>query len=215
MKRNTRVTKSCLASTVSWARSMAPTPSQNLAGRTLGGSWGLGTGSAVSRHRRRRSGRHRARGRLRELNVPTIVVENNEKPGDSWRKRYKSLCLHDPVWYDHLPKLPFPRNWPVFSPKDKIGDFSGMYSQGDGAQLLGLHRMQEGILRREAPANGPSSCSATARKSSSGPSSSCLRRECQPSPTCRNSKAWTSSRAISTIRRSIRGRTSTKKARWW
>ena len=46
--------------------------------------------------------------RLRRLGVPTIIVERNEKPGDSWRKRYKSLCLHDPVWYDHLPYLPFP-----------------------------------------------------------------------------------------------------------
>ncbi|WP_438998532.1 nuclear transport factor 2 family protein, partial [Variovorax beijingensis] len=39
--------------------------------------------------------------RLRRLGVPTIIVERNAKPGDSWRKRYKSLCLHDPVWYDH------------------------------------------------------------------------------------------------------------------
>jgi putative flavoprotein involved in K+ transport len=67
--------------------------------------------------------------RLRQLNVPTIIIEKNERPGDSWRKRYKSLCLHDPVWYDHLPYLPFPRNWPVFSPKDKIGDWLEMYSK--------------------------------------------------------------------------------------
>jgi putative flavoprotein involved in K+ transport len=46
--------------------------------------------------------------RLKRLDVPTIIVEKNERPGDSWRKRYKSLCLHDPVWYDHLPYLPFP-----------------------------------------------------------------------------------------------------------
>lgn len=67
--------------------------------------------------------------RLRRLGVPTIVVEKNEKPGDSWRKRYKSLCLHDPVWYDHLPYLPFPDDWPVFAPKDKIGDWLEMYAK--------------------------------------------------------------------------------------
>jgi len=65
--------------------------------------------------------------RLRQLNVPTLVIEKNEKAGDSWRKRYKSLCLHDPVWYDHMPYLPFPANWPVFSPKDKMGDWLEMY----------------------------------------------------------------------------------------
>ena len=66
--------------------------------------------------------------RLRMLNVPTIIIEKNERPGDSWRKRYKSLALHDPVWYDHLPYLPFPKHWPVFSPKDKIGDWLEMYT---------------------------------------------------------------------------------------
>ncbi|MFY9851541.1 MAG: NAD(P)/FAD-dependent oxidoreductase [Trebonia sp.] len=67
--------------------------------------------------------------RLRQLGVPVIIVERNERPGDSWRKRYKSLALHDPVWYDHLPYLPFPANWPVFSPKDKIGDWLEMYTK--------------------------------------------------------------------------------------
>lgn len=67
--------------------------------------------------------------RLRQLGVPTIIIERNERPGDSWRKRYKSLCLHDPVWYDHLPYLPFPKNWPVFSPKDKVGDWLEMYTK--------------------------------------------------------------------------------------
>ncbi|WP_439501695.1 NAD(P)/FAD-dependent oxidoreductase [Aminobacter ciceronei] len=67
--------------------------------------------------------------RLRQLGVPTIIVERNERPGDSWRKRYKSLCLHDPVWYDHLPYIPFPENWPVFAPKDKIGDWLEMYTK--------------------------------------------------------------------------------------
>ncbi|SOD98275.1 flavin-containing monooxygenase [Caenispirillum bisanense] len=67
--------------------------------------------------------------RLRQLGVPTIIVERNERPGDSWRKRYKSLCLHDPVWYDHLPYMDFPANWPVFAPKDKIGDWLEMYAK--------------------------------------------------------------------------------------
>ena len=67
--------------------------------------------------------------RLRQLGVPTIIIEKNERAGDSWRKRYKSLCLHDPVWYDHLPYIPFPDNWPVFAPKDKLGDWLEMYTK--------------------------------------------------------------------------------------
>lgn len=65
--------------------------------------------------------------RLKQLGVPTVIVERNAKAGDSWRNRYRSLVLHDPVWYDHLPYLPFPSNWPVFTPKDKMGDWLEMY----------------------------------------------------------------------------------------
>ena len=67
--------------------------------------------------------------RLRRLGVPTIILEKNQRAGDSWRKRYKSLCLHDPVWYDHMPYLPFPDDWPVFSPKDKLGDWLEFYAK--------------------------------------------------------------------------------------
>lgn len=67
--------------------------------------------------------------RLRRLEVPAVVLEKNARPGDSWRNRYRSLCLHDPVWYDHLPYIPFPDHWPVFSPKDKIGDWLESYAR--------------------------------------------------------------------------------------
>lgn len=67
--------------------------------------------------------------RLRQLGVPTIILDKHPRPGDQWRNRYKSLCLHDPVWYDHLPYIPFPENWPVFAPKDKIGDWLEWYTK--------------------------------------------------------------------------------------
>ena len=67
--------------------------------------------------------------RLKQLGVPTIILEKNPRAGDSWRNRYRSLVLHDPVWYDHLPYIPFPENWPVFTPKDKLGDWLEMYAK--------------------------------------------------------------------------------------
>ncbi len=66
--------------------------------------------------------------RLKQLGVPALIVERNARIGDSWRNRYRSLVLHDPVWYDHLPYLPFPETWPVFCPKDKIGDWLEAYA---------------------------------------------------------------------------------------
>ncbi len=67
--------------------------------------------------------------RLRQLGVTSLVIDKHGRPGDQWRSRYKSLCLHDPVWYDHLPYLKFPDNWPVFSPKDKIADWLEHYTE--------------------------------------------------------------------------------------
>jgi len=65
--------------------------------------------------------------RLRQLGVPTVIIEKNPRAGDSWRNRYRALVLHDPVWYDHLPYIPFPAHWPVFTPKDKMGDWLEAY----------------------------------------------------------------------------------------
>ncbi|CAM3392546.1 NAD(P)/FAD-dependent oxidoreductase [Nocardioides dubius] len=67
--------------------------------------------------------------RLRQLGVPALVIDRYARPGDQWRSRYKSLCLHDPVWYDHLPYLKFPENWPVFAPKDKVADWLEFYTK--------------------------------------------------------------------------------------
>ncbi|KAG6914606.1 hypothetical protein DXG01_016362 [Tephrocybe rancida] len=35
--------------------------------------------------------------RLKALDIPTLVVEKNQRIGDNWRNRYDALCLHDPL----------------------------------------------------------------------------------------------------------------------
>ncbi|ORM02952.1 flavin-containing monooxygenase [Prescottella equi] len=63
------------------------------------------------------------------LGVRTLLVDRADRVGDNWRSRYDSLVLHDAVWSNHLPLLPFPANWPVFTPKDKMGDWLEIYSR--------------------------------------------------------------------------------------
>jgi len=67
--------------------------------------------------------------RFKLLNVSTLVIDRLPRVGDQWRSRYNSLCLHDPVWYDHLPYFPFPDHWPVFTPKDKIAEWLELYAK--------------------------------------------------------------------------------------
>lgn len=67
--------------------------------------------------------------RLRQLGISFVVIDKHQRPGDQWRNRYKSVCLHDPVWYDHRPYIKFSENWPVFSPKDTLGDWLESYTK--------------------------------------------------------------------------------------
>ncbi|TFK75723.1 FAD/NAD-binding domain-containing protein [Pluteus cervinus] len=67
--------------------------------------------------------------RLKMLDVSTLVVEAEGKIGDKWRNRYDSLCLHWPVWYDHMAYIPFPPSWPVYTPAPKMGDWLESYAK--------------------------------------------------------------------------------------
>ncbi|TGJ81095.1 hypothetical protein E0Z10_g7653 [Xylaria hypoxylon] len=69
-----------------------------------------------------------AAARLKVLGVDTLVIDQNDRVGDNWRKRYHQLVLHDPVWYDHMPYLNFPAQWPIFTPKDKLAQFFESYA---------------------------------------------------------------------------------------
>ncbi|EJF58505.1 FAD/NAD(P)-binding domain-containing protein [Dichomitus squalens LYAD-421 SS1] len=66
--------------------------------------------------------------RLKMLDIPTLVVEKHKRIGDQWRYRYQALCLHDPVWYDHLPYIPFPASWPVYTPAHKLANWLEAYA---------------------------------------------------------------------------------------
>ncbi|KAH7914109.1 hypothetical protein BJ138DRAFT_1144421 [Hygrophoropsis aurantiaca] len=66
--------------------------------------------------------------RLKMMGLNALVVEKNQRVGDNWRKRYAALCLHDPVWFQHMPYIPFPATWPVYIPAVKLGDWFESYA---------------------------------------------------------------------------------------
>ncbi|AGO11371.1 AaceriACR122Cp [[Ashbya] aceris (nom. inval.)] len=67
--------------------------------------------------------------RLKSFGINSLIVEKNAHVGDNWRNRYKFLVLHDPIWYDEMPYLRFPPTWPVYTPKDKLGDWFDAYAK--------------------------------------------------------------------------------------
>lgn len=65
--------------------------------------------------------------RLKQLKVDTLIVDREARIGDNWRKRYHALTLHNQVQVNHLPYMPFPPNWPVYIPKDKLANWFEAY----------------------------------------------------------------------------------------
>ncbi len=65
--------------------------------------------------------------RLKQLSVDTLIVDREKRIGDNWRKRYHALTLHNQVHVNHLPYMPFPPNWPVYIPKDKLANWFEAY----------------------------------------------------------------------------------------
>jgi cation diffusion facilitator CzcD-associated flavoprotein CzcO len=67
--------------------------------------------------------------RLGQLGVDTLIVDRNARIGDNWRKRYHSLTLHNEVFVNDLPYMPFPPNWPVYISKDKLANWLEHYAE--------------------------------------------------------------------------------------
>jgi cation diffusion facilitator CzcD-associated flavoprotein CzcO len=97
--------------------------------------------------------------RLTQLQIDALIVDREARIGDNWRNRYHALTLHNQVQVNHLPYMPFPPNWPVYIPKDKLANWfeayvesmelnywtgtafeSGAYDESDGRWTVVLGR---------------------------------------------------------------------------
>ncbi|MGA2944632.1 MAG: NAD(P)/FAD-dependent oxidoreductase [Xanthobacteraceae bacterium] len=67
--------------------------------------------------------------RLGQLGIRTLVVEKTNRIGDIWRHRYHALRLHNEICMNHFAYIPFPDNWPVYIPKDKLANWMEFYAE--------------------------------------------------------------------------------------
>jgi putative flavoprotein involved in K+ transport len=66
--------------------------------------------------------------RLKQLQVPTLLIDRLDRPSDTWRSRYDTLTLNSPSAADHMPYMPFPETWPAFPSKDQIANWLDAYA---------------------------------------------------------------------------------------
>jgi putative flavoprotein involved in K+ transport len=66
---------------------------------------------------------------LSKAGVRFLILDANERIGDSWRNRWDSLRLFTPCKYSSLPGLPFPAPEFSFPTKDEMGDYLQQYAR--------------------------------------------------------------------------------------
>jgi len=65
---------------------------------------------------------------LARRGLPFVILEANERVGESWRRRWDSLRLFTPARYDNLPGWPFPAPAWSFPAKDEVAAYMEAYA---------------------------------------------------------------------------------------
>ena len=66
---------------------------------------------------------------LKHRHLPFIILDENDRIGDAWRKRWDSLRLFTPDRYNGLPGMPFPGSPWAYPTKDETADYLEAYAR--------------------------------------------------------------------------------------
>lgn len=89
---------------------------------------------------------------LARQGLPFLILDGNDRIGDTWRKRWDSLRLFTPAKFDGLDGMPFPAPKNSFPTKDQMGDFLESYARHfklpvrTGTRVDGLTRQGDKFL---------------------------------------------------------------------
>lgn len=94
---------------------------------------------------------------LASRGVRFVILEANERVGDSWRHRWDSLRVFTPAKYDGLPGMRFPAAPHSFPTKDAVADFLEAYAHAmslpvrTGVRVDRLHRTDGRYVAEAGP----------------------------------------------------------------
>ena len=66
---------------------------------------------------------------LKQRGLPFVILDENDRIGDAWRKRWDSLRLFTPGRYDGLPGMAFPALPGAYPTKDETADYLEAYAR--------------------------------------------------------------------------------------
>jgi putative flavoprotein involved in K+ transport len=76
---------------------------------------------------------------LARRGLPFVILEANQRVGDTWRKRWDSLRLFTAARYDGLVGMPFPAAAASFPTKDQMADYLETYAKHFSCRLNRSH----------------------------------------------------------------------------
>src|SRR6185295_17598452 len=89
---------------------------------------------------------------LARRGAPFVILDGNQRIGDSWRARWDSLRLFTPARFDGIAGLPFPAGPNTFPTKDEMADYLEGYAKRfqlpvrTGVRVTRLSRRGDGYL---------------------------------------------------------------------
>jgi putative flavoprotein involved in K+ transport len=66
---------------------------------------------------------------LKQRDLPFVILDENDRIGNAWRKRWDSLRLFTPGRYNGLPGMPFPRSAWAYPTKDEAANYLEEYAR--------------------------------------------------------------------------------------
>ncbi|MEO1258200.1 MAG: NAD(P)/FAD-dependent oxidoreductase [Bacteroidota bacterium] len=68
-------------------------------------------------------------GRMRKLGIEFEILEKSQHVGNAWRHHYDRLHLHTVKQWSHLPHQPFPDDFPIYVPREKLVEYMDEYAK--------------------------------------------------------------------------------------
>jgi putative flavoprotein involved in K+ transport len=79
---------------------------------------------------------------LAKRDRPFLILDEQGRVGDNWRRHYDSLRLYSPARLDGLPGMTFPAPAGTFPTKDQMADYLGEYASAFGLPVRGGTRVE-------------------------------------------------------------------------
>jgi len=79
---------------------------------------------------------------LRELRMPTVILEASDRPTGSWPRYYDSLRLFSPAGYSSMPGMPFPGAPDRYPGRDEVAGYLERYAARLDVEIQTSTRVQ-------------------------------------------------------------------------